>query len=227
MRREARIRRGCVWGLSALAVLIALVPWQCIVWDGGFPDVECRLRFVNSHGKPVAGVTLTVLTQAGGVCHFYPVDEFVPDRPVVSDAEGRMVFHHSSHCLEFGGREYCNLVGLGFGERSPRYNCVFKHGERELFRTAYNFHRDDWSEFRKPPVTREYAPPWDVKKHGWQPDEGVNALRLRIADGKPRDKMDREERIAARSLEEYFMRDPSARQTTFLVVERTIVVPNP
>jgi hypothetical protein len=91
-----------------------LVPWQCILWGGRIPDVECRLKFVDANNKPVPGVTLAVYTKAGSRCHFYPVDEFVPDHPVVSDAEGRLVFHHSSNHIEFDGRECFNLIGMRF-----------------------------------------------------------------------------------------------------------------
>lgn len=108
--RPAKIRRGCLWAIIGLAAAIALVPWQGIIWDGKFPDVECRLKFVDSDNKPVPGVNLTVLTKAGGVCYFYPVDEFVPNRAVTSDAEGRIVFHHTSMFLEFAGHEYSVFV---------------------------------------------------------------------------------------------------------------------
>src|SRR5688572_2325165 len=125
MNRRERIRRVCFVGIVALAAAIVLVPWQCLIWDGGFPDVECRLRFVDGDGKPVPAVILTVFTKAGGVCHFYPVNEFLPDRPVTSDKDGVMVFHHAGRGVGFGGREYRNLFGMRFGETdSPHYDCV-------------------------------------------------------------------------------------------------------
>lgn len=148
MRRTAKTSRGCVWALVGVAVVIAIVPWQGIIWDGGFPDIECRLKFVDSEDRPVPGVALTVFTKAGGVCHYYPIDEFVPDKPVVSDDGGQMVFHHASVFLEFGGHEYTNLLGMRFGEtKAPHYECAFTHHGREVFRTKYNFHRSEWAEF--------------------------------------------------------------------------------
>jgi hypothetical protein len=227
MRRSARIGRGCVWALIGLAVLIALVPWQGIIWDGGFDDVECRLKFVDANGNPVPGVTLTVFTRAGVVCHYYPVDEFFPDRPVVSDAEGQMVFHHSSNHLEFAGHESSNLIGMRFGETSaPHYDCVFTLGGREVFRTPFNFHRREWDEFWRPAVQRSWQPPWDTAKHDSPPEKEYEARLMTLFDGKTGD-LDREERTAASNFRERFWREPDRREITFLVVERTIAIPIP
>jgi hypothetical protein len=99
-----------------LAAAVAFVPFQGIIWDGGFKSAEYRLRFVDAAGRPITGVTLRVLTKAGGACPFYPVDEFHPDRPPMSAADGMLVCHHSGNGLEFGGREHYNLVGMRFDE---------------------------------------------------------------------------------------------------------------
>jgi hypothetical protein len=153
---SARTGRRWLWVVLGLAAVIALVPFGVIHWDGGFQSVECRLKFVDRNGTPVPGVTLTVLTKAGGVRHFYPVDEFIPDVPVVSDADGWMVFHHTGRGIEFGGKAYTNLVGMRFGKTgSPRYDCVFTLDGREVFRTPYNLDGDEWKEFHRGRVTRE------------------------------------------------------------------------
>lgn len=226
MQQSARIRRGCVWVLVGAAVLIALVPWRGIIWDGGFPNVECRLTFVNADNKAVPGVTLTVLTKAGGRCHFYPVDEFVPDQPVVSDSEGRLVFHHSSNFLEFAGHEYTNLFGMRFGDTdAPHYDCVFTHDGREVFRTPFNFHHREWETYHRSTVQRRQAPLWDSSKHN-SPEEAFETWRLRQFDGKT-DELDREERIAAHNFRQQFFRETRTQEITYLVVERTIVIPNP
>jgi hypothetical protein len=233
--RSARIGRGCAWTLGGLAALFALVPWQGCIWDGGFPNVECRLKFVNANNKPVPGVTLTVLTNAGGVCHFYPVDEFVPDRPVVSDAEGRMVFHHTAGGLEFAGHESYNLFGMRFGETSaPRYQCVFSLDGREVFRTPFNFHRREWAGFRQPAVNRIWPPPWDLAKHGLQLDDDLDqwqARLMRLFDSNNDGKLDREEATAANYFErqQRFVREAAEKPTErgYDVVARTIVIPIP
>jgi len=235
VRSIATIRRGCLWGLIGLALVIALVPFQGIIWDGGFPSIECRLKFVDSSGTPVPGVTLTVRTRAGGTCHFYPVDEFVPDHPVSSDAEGRMVFHHSGSSVEFSGHEYHNLIGFRFGETSaPHYDCVFTLHGREVFRCPFNFYQHEWDEFEQPSVTRVWHAPWDVNKYGWHPDEDYHAWRMRLFDTNNDGTLDREERTAAGFFERtcgYFeptcSREMKATEIKFRVVERTITVPAP
>ncbi len=227
MHRTERIRHGYLWALIGLATAIAFVPWQGIIWDGGFPNVECRLKFVDGDNKPVPGVNLTVFTKAGGVCHFYPVDEFVPNRPVTSDAEGRMVFHHSSKFLEFAGHEYSNLVGMRFGETSaPHYDCVFALGTREVFRTPFNYHRSEWAAFRQPAVTRLWQRPLDVNR-GAQPDADFDAWRDYSFDTNRDGIVDREECTAAGYFQWYFGRDEKPADRSFLVVERTIVIQHP
>lgn len=165
MRRRTPFRNGCLLGVILLGTAVVLVPWQGMIWDGRFPNVECRLRFVDGSGNPVPGVTLTVLGEDGSVSHGYPIDEFDSDQSVVSDANGQMTFHHASHGLEFGGREYRNLIGMRFGTTSsPKFECVFTHHGQEVFRTPYNFHRHAWDEFRKESVTRDWPSPQEEKR---------------------------------------------------------------
>ena len=229
MRRIAQIRRGCIWTLIGVAVLLAITPFRCIIWDGGFPDIECRLKFVDGEGKPVSGVRLVVLTKGGTVCHFYPVDEFVPDQPVVSDANGQIVFHHSTKGgLEFGGREYHNLIGMRFGDTgSPQYDCVFTHNGLEVFRTPFTFYKPEWKEFQKPAVSRQWALPWDEQRHGPRPGEASDDWEKRHFGGKIRAEMDREQRTAAGNFTRHFFHEPMVMETKFRVIERTIVIPSP
>jgi hypothetical protein len=243
MKQRRPVRWGCVLGLIGVVVIVALVPIQVIVWDGGFPDIECRLRFVDSHGKPVPGVTLTVLTQAGGACYLYPVDEFILDQPVVSDAEGWMVFHHVSPGLEFSGRDYHSLLGITLSRDSaPHYDCVFSLRDREVFRTPFNFHSQDWDQFQKARLTRSWVPPaYDLRITEYLEDD--RAWRLRMFDANKDGALDREERIAAACVERILAREihrsaahkqgdqwtykPQALEVAFQVVERTIVIENP
>jgi len=228
MQRAARIRRGCVWALVGVAVVIALVPWQGIIWDGGFPATECRLKFVDSEGKPVPGVTLTVFTKTGGVCHYYPIDEFVPNKQVVSDGEGRMVFHHTPVFLEYSGHVSSNLIGMRFGEtEAPHYECGFTHQGREVFRTKYNFYRSGWAEFRKPDVTRTWKPPWDTPGVGRGKPEEFNAFYERSFDTNHDGKFDREEIVARRWFQWKVLFENEEMVIKYQAVERTIVIPNP
>ena len=233
MQRSGRVSRRWLWVVIGLALLVALVPYSCIVWDGGFPSIECRLRFVDTSDGPVPGVTLKVLTKADGACHFYPVDELLPDSTPTSDADGKMVFHHANCSPEFSGRIYENLIGIPFGEiRAPQYLCVFLQGDREVFRCPFRFHQKEWDEFRQPNVTRAWrSPGWDFQKYGWDGDEDSQVWKMRLFDTNHDGKLDREEEVAAHSFARQLEREPGPHRTTeeisFQVVECTIVVPNP
>jgi hypothetical protein len=107
----------------------------------------------------------------------------------------------------------------------PRYDCVFTHEGREVFHTPFNFYGREWDEFRKPAETKEWARPWDEKRHGPRDHEDYDAWQLRLF-GKPRSKMDREERTAEDNFMQHW-RDPKMQEHKFIVIERTIVIPNP
>jgi hypothetical protein len=230
-------------GIAAFAVL-----WPMpggIRWDGGFRSVECRLRFVDNLGNPVKGVTLTVRTRAGGVCHFYPVDEFVADQPVTSDADGWMVFHHTENGIEFSGTAYTNVLGMSLGgDDAPHYDCFFTLGDREVFRTPYDFHGDKWKKFQRGVFVKEWGLPGvDIEKYKWEEKQDYQGWGFRMFDSNKDGTIDREEAVAARHaisrLEDERSRVEAAkagkvpelgqrtREVSFLVIERTIAVPNP
>ena len=148
-------KRGCVIAVVVLAAVVALAPIQSIRWSGSFENAEYRLVFADPDGRPVPGVTLRVETAAGGVCHFYPVNEFLPDATPTSDAEGRMTFHHVYEGYEFGGRDDRSLVGICLTtDTVPQYVCVFLHGGREVGRMTYSAIRMDGKRLQE--VTREW-----------------------------------------------------------------------
>lgn len=135
MCRVARERKGCLLCLLGAAAAVSLFPSQGIIWDGGFERAEYRPTFTDGAGRPVRGVTPRVLTRAGGECHPYPIDEYLPDRGPTSDAGGRTVFRHVGNGLEFGGREHANWLGMRFGETTaPQYAFAFWVAGREVRR---------------------------------------------------------------------------------------------
>jgi hypothetical protein len=212
-------------------VAVVLVPFQCIIWDGGFASVEYRLTFIDGAARPVPGVVLRVLTRAGGDCHLYPIDEFLPDQSTTSDAEGRMVFHHVGEGLEFGGREYSNLLGMRFGETdAPQYVCAFSVAGREVHRVRYDDLRRRGERDRLPSVTRPWQyPDWPLREYAAHHGEW-SALRLRLFDGNGDGELDREERTAAGYFGRVMERsefDRGKRDVEFLVIERTITVSLP
>lgn len=231
MSRAAWKRRGCLLCLLGLAAAVALVPFQGIIWDGGFASAEYRLTFVDGSGKPVPGVVLRVLTRAGGECPLYPIDEFLPDRAPTSDADGRMVFHHAGEGLEFGGREGSNLLGMRFGETdAPQYVCAFSVAGREVHRVRYDDLRPRGERDRLARVTRPWQnSEWPSREYAAHHGEWP-ALRLRLFDGNGDGELDREERTAAGYFSRVMERsdfDRRGRDIEFLVVERTITVSVP
>ena len=219
--------QGCLFAVILLIAVVLLIPFQGIIWDGGFPSVEYRLRFVDSAGRPVPGVTLQVVTQAGGVCPFYPVNEFLPDHAITSDADGQLVFHHVSHVLEYGGHESSNLLGMRFGETTgPQYWCVFRAADWEVARLRLDDLRprgDEWDHLAV--IHRPWpCPEWKIENYLTDSDDWT-AQRIRLFDGDRNGQLDREERTAAG----YFIRSTECqeRQIEFAVVERTITLANP
>jgi hypothetical protein len=176
-------------------------------------------------------VELRVLTQAGGLCHLYPIDEFLPDQAPTSDAEGRMVFHHAGESVEFGGREFSNLFGKRFGETdNPQYVCVFSVAGREVHRVRYDDLLPRGGRDLLPTVTRAWQrSDWPMREYAVHHDEW-SARRLRLFDGNGDGRLDREERTAAAYFEWVLERsefDHGKRDIEFLVVARTITVSVP
>jgi hypothetical protein len=210
---------------------VALAPCQTIIWDGGFEDAEYRLRFVDSTGRPVPGVTLQVLTQAGGVCHLYPVNEFLPDSTPTSDVDGRMVFHHRAHYLEFGGGDRLSLIGVRLtAAGAPQYVLVFDRGGREVARRGYNELRprpdgEYWTEVR-----HWHHGGWPAREILARRDEQEDARRFRLFDGDRNGILDREELVAARYFEwalQYRLDpDRAPRDVAFPIIEHAVVLPD-
>lgn len=209
-------RSRWVWRAVVASVIafVLLYPFQAIIWDGGFPSAEFRLRFVDEQGQPVPDVRLEVFTLAGGRSPHYPVNEFRLGQAVKSDADGRMAFHHVGTSLEFGGRDYFNLLGITVSKTgSPRYDCAFFLDDREVYRTPYN----DLSphDFDLPRVEREWTFPEWTQQEWAAHDRDLNN------DGT----LDREERVARGYVERYF--DGRSTRTRFNIVEKIIVIDRP
>jgi hypothetical protein len=221
-------RRHHRWliGLLIVVAVVLFTPCFGIIWDGGFPSTEFRLKFVDEAGQPVPGVALRVLTKAGGECHLYPVNEFLSDQTPTSDAHGEMVFHHVPIYVEFGGTTYYNLVGMKFGYTAPQYECVFLLDGQEVHRVWYDDLQSLRDRNREQTVTRrrEY-PDWTVRK--WE-ECGRDSSRVRdLFDANGDGEFDKEEGAAAW----YFdvrLGDPlehgGAEDIKFTLVERTITV---
>jgi hypothetical protein len=229
-----RSRRRAVWWLVLLFALVALVllaPIQRSIGDGGFPSAEYRLTFVDTSGRPVPEVGLRVEMANGGVSYLYPVDEFVPDHVPTSDADGRMVFHHTSGGLEFSTHERGNLLGMWFGsEGSPKYVLVFSVRGREVHRVQYH-ELLQWSDLDGSARVKQAwkATGWPTREYAaHQADWSAYRNRLFDADGDGQ--LDREERVARGYFERVMLESdpvPGTRDIEYYVIERRIDITVP
>ena len=119
-----------------MVMLVIVMP--VIVWDGGFGQVEYRMKFVGPDGLPIPGVQLRVEDEHGTNFFHYPVTDYVDGRVPVSGDDGMLTFHHVSHGPEFGGR--CReLFGVRFGTcRAPTFVCRFLLDGKEIYRSKFN-----------------------------------------------------------------------------------------
>lgn len=215
--------------MGLLLAAVFCYPLQGIMWDGGFQSQEFRLTFIDQNGQPVEGVSIQVQTQAGGTTFFYPVNEFTPEMTLVSNAAGRMEFHHVGQTIEFGGHEYDSIIGLRFGEtKAPQYVCVFLLNNKEVARMPFDSLRVNDSQATAF-VRRHWSDPeWPrqiILKHfdHWQ------SFRKSFFDSNRDGRLDREESTAARSFEvrSDLERKDLDEEVEFMVVEKTITLQIP
>lgn len=125
--------------LSFLISIAALIlTSRTITWDGGFPQAEYRIRFIDEQGKAVPGVTLEVRDKDGKTSYCYPVTDFAIGSAPVSDPDGIMLFHHIELWAEFGGRctRWLGLFSTGKCD-PPSYTCIFSLAGEEVARFDY------------------------------------------------------------------------------------------
>ena len=121
-----------------LLVALLVIGTPMMVWDGGFGQVEYRMKFVRADGSPTPGVQLRVENEQGTNFFHYPVTDYVDGRVPVSDGDGVLTFHHVSNGPEFGGRCW-ELFGLCFGTcKGPRFVCRFLLDGKEIHRATFN-----------------------------------------------------------------------------------------
>lgn len=223
-------RRVLLGVLLIVATVVALAPVRTIRWDGGFSDEEYRLTFTRADGRPVEGVSLQVQTHAGGVSYLYPVNEYLPDSTPITDATGRMEFHHLHlTTIEYGGRDIESLIGIPLRrDHAPKYNCVFFHNGLEVTRVPFNDLRLKY-EYDQAPNTRKT---W--RETEWPAREFLAHLEnwetycRELFDSNHDGRLDREEAIPHRIFASWpESRRPSTREVEFRIRERTVVIDVP
>jgi hypothetical protein len=230
---STRKRYGCLGAVAALLFLVLFVPVQRTHSIAFFPDIEFRMRFVDGTGRAVPGVQLRVETKAGGASPLYPVNEFLPDAVPVSDADGRMVFHHVVAGDEFGaGLGSASLFDTfvwdlsGNSPKVPHYVCVFLSEGREVHRVRFDeLYRNRVAD--GPRVERMWSfPNWGNGKYQRLDGETEEAYDLRLFDGNRDGRLDREESIARKVFRRTQDWQGGSIEVNFSVVEHTAIVPD-
>jgi hypothetical protein len=132
-------------------------------WDGGFPQVEYRVHFMDQTQHPVKGVKLKVIDNRGNISFGYPVTDFREASVPTSGEDGAMVFHHVDLSPEFGGscRKLFFLFPIGKCG-PPQYNLQFLLLNRVIASFPYSDYlgtRPNWDSL--PTVKRG----WEEKSH--------------------------------------------------------------
>ncbi|SFH62988.1 hypothetical protein [Planctomicrobium piriforme] len=213
-------------------VLAQIVAMSSMRWDGGFPDVELQLSFLDGNGSPVPGVELQVEDPVGNVVYYFPVTDYGPGQIPTSDASGTMVLRHLHiQGLEFGGS--CTLLfGFEFGSTcdSPAYLCRFLLNGKEVHHSTF---RDlIWA---APVPKEEVVRNWSWLEHGPSrlPGETDEALVERaFQDEEARPHRTRETMVARNailSIVECQMEvargaRPASEEQTFTLIRRTITL---
>lgn len=154
------------------------------LWDGGYLQAEYQITFRYPDGRPVEGVQLRVEDQRGHTFYHYPVTDFLPDRSPTSDTAGRMVFHHASDGLEFGGKCWLFYGLIPVEEQpSPVYVCRFLQRGGEVYRVRYgeinSWRSGTWDEVEK--VKRRWKrSQWPASQLLSTQDESYDAYHARI-----------------------------------------------
>lgn len=115
---------GVLLGASGVGVglYVLQLPSEFV---GSYPTVEVRMRFLDRLGNPVEGVELQVVDEAGQVSWGYPVTDFLPSRPLRSDKQGNLMFHHVSQGVEYSAHISILDHLLGYSHLFPRFTCCF------------------------------------------------------------------------------------------------------
>lgn len=116
-----------------LACLASAIPISCdhkeYTWQASFLQAKYCLWCKGRTGEVRVGIELRVVDQANNDAFGFPISDYAPDKPIISDSKGALVFHHVEAPSEFTGvyRSTRILGGLvvlsGGGWELPSYKC--------------------------------------------------------------------------------------------------------
>jgi hypothetical protein len=122
MKRRLKVVAIAV-GLVGLAAFASYETTN-IIWDGGFPSGEFRLRVIDPEGKPVSGASLRVYEGGTGErAYEYPLDDYLPDHELVSGEDGTIIAHRKNGEMQFGGEAWRLFWLIPMGDKAPEYDC--------------------------------------------------------------------------------------------------------
>jgi hypothetical protein len=172
------------WNKAVVAVLLllTLAGFSFLstyrVWDGGFPQAEYRLTFIDPAGKPIKGVVLAVTDHHGNPAYYYPVSDYSDASAPTSGGDGLISFRHVGGGMEFGGACWRLFFLIPIGRcNPPEYECVFSRGNEVIYRCHYAAFSsgEDWQNL---PVRREaWAPPRNAPEKVRR-QEGMHDFRV-------------------------------------------------
>jgi hypothetical protein len=145
MTRIFRIAAITVALLACLAVASYITTGH--YFDGGFPAGAIRMKVVDPTGKPVKGAFLRVYEGGTSDPAFkYPLDNYLTDRDLASDDEGRITAVRQSGRLQFGGFAWRLFWIIPMGAQAPQYDCEitaagFKPARFSVWRLFESPHR--------------------------------------------------------------------------------------
>jgi len=187
-RRVGKAARTALLLAGGTTLLGVVSSAQTMIWDGGYPQAEFRLTFVDSDGKPVEGIQLRVEDRDRHVFYHYPVTDYLPDRTPTSDRAGRMVFHHVSNAVEFSGTiRFVYFLFPVVVERGPAFVCRFRHRGEEVYCVGFG-ELDSWEGTWEtgPKVKWRWPPDWPPQLLPGEDDLYERAIRFYKIDGKRR-----------------------------------------
>jgi|GEM_PF-2464797 hypothetical protein len=124
--------------LGALGVGVGLYVLQLpSEFVGSYPTVEVRMTFLDRRGNPVEGVELRVVDEVGQVSWGYPVTDFLPSKPLRSDKQGNLTFHHVSQGVEYSAQMSILDYFLGYSHLVPRFNCCLILEDRAILNVDF------------------------------------------------------------------------------------------
>jgi hypothetical protein len=179
-----RLRRRGIWLALAALIAIGLLGGLSsrIVWDGGYCQAEYQLTFVDENGAPIPAVELRVEDAEGHNFFHYPVTDYLPDRTIVSNSDGLIVFHHVGGGPEFSG-EVDSLYGVipVVKRRGPKFICRFVYQESEIHRVAYSDLNSDAQPWESAPKVKRWWTwsAWPMSELLLSPEESLDDFRAR------------------------------------------------